>query len=233
VSYGASQSLQAPVDAPRACGQGRRPSLLREHPFGLEDEDREGSCIRVFGAVAGGRDLDAEKLGHLHHQAHKLVVPAKGRLSPFRRKVREEDQGSLAGLLQGHDCVEGWTAIGKWTGVPLGLLLHAAGLRPDARYAVFHCADDYEQSLDGSGRYYESIDLIDALHPQTILAYGMNGQELPVAHGAPLRLRVERQLGYKHAKYVMRIEVLDSFQSIGRGKGGFWEDRGYEWYAGI
>ena len=132
-----------------------------------------------------------------------------------------------------HDCVEGWSAIGKWTGVPLGLVLEQAGLAPGARYAVFHCADDFEQSLDGSGRYYESIDLVDAWHPQTILSYAMNGKDLEIAHGAPLRLRVERQLGYKHAKYVMRIELVDSFRNIGSGKGGFWEDRGYEWYAGI
>ncbi|GGC45793.1 molybdopterin-binding protein [Chelatococcus reniformis] len=132
-----------------------------------------------------------------------------------------------------HDCVEGWSAIGQWTGVPLGLVLKAAGLTSDARFVVFHCADEYEKTLDGSGQYYESIDLVDAFHPQTILAYAMNGQELPVAHGAPLRLRVERQLGYKHAKYVMRIEAVDSLAPIGRGKGGFWEDRGYEWYAGI
>lgn len=132
-----------------------------------------------------------------------------------------------------HDCVEGWSAIGKWTGVQLGVLLKAAGLAPGARYAVFHCADEYEKSSDGTGQYYESIDLIDAFHPQTILAYSMNGEDLPVAHGAPLRLRVERQLGYKHAKYVMRIEIIDSLKPIGRGRGGFWEDRGYEWYAGI
>lgn len=132
-----------------------------------------------------------------------------------------------------HDCVEGWSAIGKWTGVPLGLVLQKAGIAPGARYAVFYCADDYEQSLDGSGRYYESIDLVDAWHPQTILAYSMNGKDLEVAHGAPLRLRVERQLGYKMAKYVMRIEVVSSFANMGRGRGGFWEDQGYEWYAGI
>lgn len=132
-----------------------------------------------------------------------------------------------------HDCVEGWSAIGKWTGVPLGLVLEKAGLAPGARYAVFYCADELEQTLDGSGKYYESIDLVDAWHPQTILAYAMNGKELEVAHGAPLRLRVERQLGYKHAKYVMRIELTDSFRGIWGGKGGFWEDRGYEWYAGI
>ena len=132
-----------------------------------------------------------------------------------------------------HDCVEGWSSIGKWKGARLGPLLDRAGLKPEARYIVFYCADVLEQTLDGSGQYYESIDLIDAYHPQTILAYAMNDQDLPVAHGAPVRLRVERQLGYKHAKYVMRIEAVESFAHIGRGKGGFWEDRGYEWYAGI
>jgi DMSO/TMAO reductase YedYZ molybdopterin-dependent catalytic subunit len=132
-----------------------------------------------------------------------------------------------------HDCVEGWSAIGKWTGTPLGPLLQSVGLKPEARYAVFHCADELEQTMDGSGTYYESIDLIDAFHPQTILAYQMNGKDLEVAHGAPLRLRVERHLGYKHAKYLMRIEIKDSFAGLWGGKGGFWEDRGYEWYAGI
>ena len=132
-----------------------------------------------------------------------------------------------------HDCVEGWSCIGQWTGAKLSAVLQAARLRPQARYIVFRCADTLEQTLDGSGRYYESIDLIDAFHPQTILAYDMNGSALPIAHGAPLRLRVERQLGYKMAKYVMRIEAVDSFAAVGGGQGGFWEDRGYEWYAGI
>lgn len=132
-----------------------------------------------------------------------------------------------------HDCVEGWSAIGKWTGVPLGPILQSVGLKPGARYAVFHCADQLEQTVDGSGTYYESIDLIDAFHPQTILAYQLNGKDLEVAHGAPLRLRVERHLGYKQAKYLMRIEIKDRFTDLWGGKGGFWEDRGYEWYAGI
>jgi DMSO/TMAO reductase YedYZ molybdopterin-dependent catalytic subunit len=132
-----------------------------------------------------------------------------------------------------HDCVEGWSAIGKWTGVPLGFLLRSVGLKPSARFAVFHCADELEKTLDGSGRYYESIDLIDAFHQQSILAYAMNGKDLAVGHGAPLRLRVERQLGYKQAKYVMRIEIVDSFGGFWGGNGGYWEDRGYEWYAGI
>ncbi|WP_375394884.1 molybdopterin-dependent oxidoreductase [uncultured Sphingomonas sp.] len=128
-----------------------------------------------------------------------------------------------------HDCVEGWSAIGQWTGVPLGGLLRDAGLLPAARYVVFHCADAL-----GMANYYESIDLIDAFHPQTILAWAMNGQRLTVGHGAPLRLRVETQLGYKQAKYVMRIEVADSLAGFGLGKGGYWEDvADYAWYAGI
>ncbi len=131
-----------------------------------------------------------------------------------------------------HDCVEGWTAIGQWTGARLSALLDEAGLKPEAKYIVFHCFDALSQTEDGP-RYYESIDLIDARHPQTILAYDMNGEVLGVPHGAPLRLRVERQLGYKHAKYIRRIEAVASFDHIEGGQGGYWEDRGYEWYAGI
>ena len=128
-----------------------------------------------------------------------------------------------------HDCVEGWSAIGQWKGVPLRTVLNAAGLAPDVEYIVFYCADTLESGADP---YYESIDLLDAFHPQTILAYELNGSPLPVANGAPLRLRVERQLGYKQAKYLMRIEAVRSFRQVSGGKGGFWEDRGYEWYAG-
>jgi len=195
-----------------------------------------------------------------------------------------------------HDCVEGWSCIGQWSGVPLAEVLKKAGLKPQARYAVFHCADtlEVEAGPKGSGkarnqgaslwrpthpgavreayvqlaaaddwggpstttdapkddwgqgspaaepeptgipiRYYESIDLYDAFNPQTILAYDLNGKPLPVSNGAPLRLRVERQLGYKQAKYVMRVEMVESLAGIGQGSGGYWEDRGYEWYAGI
>ncbi len=128
-----------------------------------------------------------------------------------------------------HDCVEGWSAIGKWQGPQLGQILGMAGLLPSANYAVFHCAD-----ATGSAPYYESIDLADAFHPQTILAWRMNGATLPVKYGAPLRLRVERQLGYKHAKYVMRIELRQSLAGLYGGKGGYWEDHSdYAWYAGI
>jgi DMSO/TMAO reductase YedYZ molybdopterin-dependent catalytic subunit len=128
-----------------------------------------------------------------------------------------------------HDCVEGWSAIGRWTGPQLGPLLRHAGLTPQAKYVVFHCADDY-----GASAYYESVDLVDAFHPQTILAHALNGRALPVVNGAPVRLRVERQLGYKHAKYLMRIEAVASLAGIGAGKGGYWEDSNdYAWYAGI
>jgi DMSO/TMAO reductase YedYZ molybdopterin-dependent catalytic subunit len=128
-------------------------------------------------------------------------------------------------------CVEGWSAIGKWTGTKLAALLDVVQPKPEARYVVFHCADPMEE--DGTMPYYESIDMEDALHPQTILAYDLNGEVLPIKNGAPLRLRVERQLGYKHAKYVMRIELVESFGNIAGGSGGYWEDQGYQWYAGI
>lgn len=132
-----------------------------------------------------------------------------------------------------HDCVEGWSCIAKWQGVPLQHVLNTVGVKPAARYVVFHCYDALSRSLSGLELYYESIDLIDARHPQTILAYAMNDKPLPVANGAPLRVRVERQLGYKMAKYIRRIELVSDFAHLGGGKGGFWEDRGYEWYAGI
>jgi DMSO/TMAO reductase YedYZ molybdopterin-dependent catalytic subunit len=134
-----------------------------------------------------------------------------------------------------HDCVEGWSAIAKWTGVPLRHVLAEVKPFPAARYVVFHCADPMDgsdQTAPGS-TYYESLDLDEALHPQTILAYELNDDALPIANGAPLRLRVERQLGYKHAKYLMAIDLVTRLDNIRGGKGGYWEDLGYEWYAGI
>ncbi|MCO5163746.1 MAG: molybdopterin-dependent oxidoreductase [Mesorhizobium sp.] len=131
------------------------------------------------------------------------------------------------------DCVEGWSCIAKWTGVPLAHVLDQAKPKAAARFAVFQCFDTIDRSLSGDIKYYESIDLIDARHPQTILAYGLNGEALPVANGAPLRLRVERQLGYKMAKYVHTVELVESLEGFGGGKGGYWEDNGYDWFAGI
>jgi DMSO/TMAO reductase YedYZ molybdopterin-dependent catalytic subunit len=154
-----------------------------------------------------------------------VEMPAKLSLAELRAMPRRTQ-------ITRHDCVEGWSAIGKWTGVPLSNVLSLVQPKAKARYVVFHCADAMGGSLTPE-YYYESIDMDDALHPQTILAYGLNGSDLPIPNGAPIRLRVERQLGYKHAKYVMRVELVESFANIAGGKGGYWEDNGYQWYAGI
>lgn len=132
-----------------------------------------------------------------------------------------------------HDCVEGWSCIGQWTGVPLRQILAHARPLNTARYVIFHCADDMNRGGDARQFYYESLDLIEALHPQTLLAYDLNGKPLPVANGAPIRLRAERQLGYKMAKYVTGIELVAGFENIRGGKGGYWEDLGYSWWGGI
>jgi DMSO/TMAO reductase YedYZ molybdopterin-dependent catalytic subunit len=152
---------------------------------------------------------------------------------PLLLSLAELKAAAARSQITRHDCVEGWSAIAKWRGARLGPLLDRAGVKPQARYVAFFCADTLELTLDGAGEYYETIDLVDAYHPQTLLAYEMNDAPLPVAHGAPLRLRLERQLGYKMAKYVMRIELISDFAHLGRGRGGYWEDRGYQWYAGI
>jgi DMSO/TMAO reductase YedYZ molybdopterin-dependent catalytic subunit len=133
-----------------------------------------------------------------------------------------------------HDCVEGWSCIGEWTGPQLSRILDMARPKGTARYVMFFCADPMgRKSAAHRPYYYESLDLIEANHPQTILAYQMNGGPLPVANGAPIRLRAERQLGYKMAKYVMRISLVEDFAAINGGSGGYWEDKGYSWWAGI
>jgi DMSO/TMAO reductase YedYZ molybdopterin-dependent catalytic subunit len=122
-------------------------------------------------------------------------------------------------------CEEGWSFIAEWTGVPLSLLLQLAGALPGAKYVVFYPFD--------RAYGFESLDMSDALHPQTLLAWGMNGRDIPVPHGAPLRLRVPRQLGYKSTKYLSRIVVTDSLKSFGKGLGSTDPEVGYSWYAGI
>lgn len=130
-----------------------------------------------------------------------------------------------------HDCVEGWSCVGKWKGAPLGPLLDQARPQANAKYVVFHCADSYGNNDE---RYYESIYLHEAHHPQSILAYDMNDKILDVAHGAPIRVRLERKLGYKMAKYILGLELVESLDAIGKGRGGYWEDHhGYHWHAGI
>ena len=148
--------------------------------------------------------------------------PASYDLPALRRKFARRSQ------ITRHDCVEGWSVIGKWSGVLLSDLLSDSQPKALSQYVVFHCMDD-----DGAGNlYYESLNLRQAAHPQALLAYDLNDRPIPVKNGAPLRLKVPTQLGYKSAKYVQRIELVASLGgSLGRG--GYWEDRDYEWFAGI
>jgi DMSO/TMAO reductase YedYZ molybdopterin-dependent catalytic subunit len=120
-------------------------------------------------------------------------------------------------------CEEGWSFIAEWTGVQLSFVLNLVGVRPEAKYVVFYPFDES----------WDSLDMADAFHPQTFLAYGMNGQEIPAGHGAPLRLKVARQLGYKNVKYLSHITVTDSLKNIGKGMGSAAPEYGYSWYAGI
>jgi DMSO/TMAO reductase YedYZ molybdopterin-dependent catalytic subunit len=148
-------------------------------------------------------------------------LPVEGRVAaPRTFSLAELKQLPSRTQVTRHTCEEGWTAIGQWTGVPLSAVLNAAGILPSARFVVFHSYDDW----------IDSIDLLDALHPQTILAYGMNGRDLPIPHGAPVRLRVERQLGYKSMKYLRRIVVADEFDDGGK-QGNI--QNGWAWYTGI
>lgn len=163
---------------------------------------------------------------------YRLVV--KGLVeTPKSYSLTELRNMPLRTQITRHDCVEGWSCIARWTGTPLSIILDEVKLKPAARYLVFHCYDNMSDSLSGADFYYESCDLIDARHPQTILAYGVNGQKLPVANGAPIRIRIERALGYKQPKYVHTIEIVDGLAHFGLGKGGYWEDQGYDWYGGI
>ncbi len=120
-------------------------------------------------------------------------------------------------------CEEGWSFIAEWTGVPLSYVLSVAGVLPRARYVAYFAFDES----------WDSLDMPEALHPQTLLAYGMNGQEIPAGHGAPLRMKVPRQLGYKNVKFLARITVTDSLKDIRNGLGSVSPDYGYSWYAGI
>jgi DMSO/TMAO reductase YedYZ molybdopterin-dependent catalytic subunit len=148
-------------------------------------------------------------------------LPVAGRVAtPRAFSLAELKQLPSRTQITRHTCEEGWTAIGQWIGVPLSLVLDAAGILPTARFVVFYSYDDW----------VDSIDLLDALHPQTLLAYGMNGRDLPTQHGAPVRLRVERQMGYKSMKYVQRIAVVDEFDDGGK-KGNI--QNGWAWYTGI
>jgi DMSO/TMAO reductase YedYZ molybdopterin-dependent catalytic subunit len=171
-------------------------------------------------------DSPRSQLGHDYRRMHAAAF-ADWRLA-VEGSVARPRTFSLADLkaltartqITRHTCEEGWTAIGQWTGVPLAVVLDAVGILPAARFVMFYSFDEW---TDG-------IDLLDAFHPQTILAYGMNGRDLPTQHGAPLRLRVERQMGYKSMKYLQRIVVVNEFDDGGQNGN---IQNGWAWYTGI
>jgi len=145
------------------------------------------------------------------------------------RQPRELSLDEIRGLpartqVTAHVCEQGWSAIGEWTGAPLQRVLDTAGgVLPAARYVVIHTWDNW----------YEGYDLFEVAHPQTILAYGLNGRDLPRGNGAPLRLRVERQCGYKNLKFLKSVQVVESLAGFGKGTGGTGSDFGFHWYAGV
>jgi DMSO/TMAO reductase YedYZ molybdopterin-dependent catalytic subunit len=162
---------------------------------------------------------------HLSEGFRNWRLPVTG-LVERPRELSLDEIKSLPARTQitAHVCEQGWSAIGEWTGTPLQRVLEAAGgVTPAARYVVIHTFD----------RWYEGYDLFEVQHPQTILAYGLNGRDLPRGNGAPLRLRVERQCGYKNLKFLRSIQVVDSVAGIGRGTGGTNSDFGFHWFAGV
>jgi DMSO/TMAO reductase YedYZ molybdopterin-dependent catalytic subunit len=196
----------------------------------LAPEFTRADLSRRFRMNGNRMPASADYQAHMANGFADWKLEIAGKVArPFSLSLAQLKSAPQRTQITRHDCVEGWSAIGEWTGVPLGLLLRQAQISQSAQYIIFHCADDFSGTP-----YYESIDMIDALHPQTILAHTMNGQPLPVGHGAPIRLRVERALGYKQAKYVMKIEAVDTLAGIYGGGGGYWEDHsGYQWFAGI
>jgi len=195
--------------------------LMSHHPLAREFSRSEISKV----AIVNGDPPDIELY-------HRLLAGkfAEWRL-PIDGLVARPGSFSLAELkhfparsqITLHVCEQGWSFIAEWIGVPLSYVLNLVGVSTQARYVVFF-------TFDGG---HESIDMADAWHPQTLLAYGMNGGDLPTGNGAPVRLRVARQLGYKSLKFLTRIVVVDSVKNIGKGLGGSNSEDGFGWYAGI
>jgi DMSO/TMAO reductase YedYZ molybdopterin-dependent catalytic subunit len=199
-----------------------RPGLAREY-----SEADIAPVFRVNG-FATPSDATYESLVASRFSTYRLVV-AGAVERPLTLSLADLSRFEQRTQITRHDCVEGWSVIGKWSGAPLGAVIDAARPSAGARYAVFHCMDRDDQGEP----YYESLDLAQAQQPQTLLATSLNGAALDPDHGAPVRLRVPTQLGYKSAKWVKEIELVADFRRIAGGRGGYWEDQGYEWYAGI
>jgi DMSO/TMAO reductase YedYZ molybdopterin-dependent catalytic subunit len=192
--------------------------LLPAHALAREYDYADISSVPAIGTT-NPADPDYQRLRANRFSDWRLTV--EGSVTrPRAFSLEELKRFSARTQITRHTCEEGWSAIAQWTGVPLRAVLEAAGVRSTARFVQYYAYDGW---VDG-------IDMLDALHPQTILAYGMNGRDLPISHGAPLRLRVERQLGYKSMKFLRRILVTDHFDDHGR-KGLI--QNGWSWYAGI
>ena len=206
--------------------------LLGENSLAQEFTDSDIRQPQRPNGVTDPSDEDYRQLASTQFRDYRLEI---GGLVDKPRSFSLADLRSMPSRTQitRHDCVEGWSCIAKWTGTPVAAVLDQVGVKNSAKYLLIECFDTIEKSLSGSIKYYESIGLVDARHPQTILAWGMNGADLPIANGAPVRMRVERQLGYKQAKYIRKITIVDDFKPFGDGKGGYWEDNGYDWYGGI
>jgi DMSO/TMAO reductase YedYZ molybdopterin-dependent catalytic subunit len=196
--------------------------LLSRSALAREYDRSEITSMPAIGTVDPARKKGGEAYGLLQRNAFvdwRLEVtgsvdrPMSFSLEDLKRMTRRTQ-------ITRHMCEEGWTAIAEWTGVPLAALLKAVAIRPTARFVNYY-------SFDG---WTDSVDMIDAFHPQTLLAYGMNGHDLPVSHGAPVRMRVERQLGYKSLKFLNRIVVVDDFGAAGEVGD---MQNGWAWHAGI
>jgi DMSO/TMAO reductase YedYZ molybdopterin-dependent catalytic subunit len=197
---------------------------------GMAREYAESDIDRNFRVNGLDTPSDATYSRLLHGNFHDYRLIVDGQVDrPQKLTLAELRAAGERTQITRHDCVEGWSAIGKWRGVPLATIVALAQPRSSARYCVFHCFD-----ADQSGQnYYESLDLQQAAHPQTVLALDLNGKPLDADHGAPVRLKIPTQLGYKSAKWVSRIELVADLKPVFGGTGGYWEDQGYEWYAGI
>ena len=203
--------------------------IVPEHALAREYET---SDISAHPAIGTTNPADPERGGRHPEYAPEYAGYLKDSFAGYGLRIEGlvERPGlySLASLkrlpsrtqITRHACEEGWSAIAEWTGVPLRAVLEAAGIKPNARYVQFYAFDGW---ADG-------IDMVDATHPQTLLAYGMNGRDLPVPHGAPLRLRVERQVGYKNMKFLRGIAVTESFDDHGQDGN---IQNGWSWYVGV
>ena len=196
--------------------------LLRNQP--LAREYRRDQITANFPAINTTNPADREYQQLRAGRFADWRLPVEGLVShPGELSLQDLKQFPARSQVTLHCCEQGWSAIAEWTGVQLSHVLEAAGAQSQARYVVFYTVDGW----------WDSVDMFDALHPQTLLAYGMNGGDLPVAHGAPVRLRVERQLGYKHLKYVSSMRVVESVSDIEDGTGANGVAHLYPWYAGI